>query len=68
MDERQQDDEDARLLYTLLSEQVGPAFYERNKRGLPDAWIARMRAAMRELPYMYSAERMVRDYIANFYH
>ena len=68
MDERQQDDEDARLLYTLLSEQVGPAFYERNKRGLPDAWIARMRAAMRELPYMYSAERMVRDYIANYYH
>lgn len=62
-----QDPEDAAFLYQILTEQVLPAFYERDDRGLPTQWIARMRQAMHHLPYAFSARRMVKDYAERYY-
>lgn len=62
-----QDPEDADLLYSLLESEVVPLFYERDENKYPSGWIERMRSAMAKLPYEFSANRMVRDYIDKYY-
>ena len=37
------DEQEAAQLYSLLEEEIVPAFYERDAEGLPRRWIARMR-------------------------
>src|SRR5690349_7186766 len=54
-----QDDRDTQLLHQILDEQVVPAFYERDHRGLPPAWLGRMRASLRSLGPRFCAARML---------
>ena len=44
-----QDERDAGALHRLLDDEVLPPFYERDERGLPARWLARMRASLRTL-------------------
>jgi len=67
LDHRAQDDRDAESLHSLLSDEVLPAFYERDAAGLPAAWIVRMRASLRTLGPMFCATRMVSQYVAERY-
>jgi glycogen phosphorylase len=62
-----QDDADSRELYRLLEDDVLPAFYDRDASGIPTRWISLMREAMKTLPYQFSAERMVSDYVEQIY-
>lgn len=62
-----QDPEDANYLYEALETSVLVDFYERDAEGLPQAWLTRMRSAMQTLPAVFSAERMVIDYIQQYY-
>ena len=66
-DAARQDRDDALALYAVLEQAVLPAFYNRHTDGLPHAWIARMRHAMKTLPYAFSATRMVLDYVEQVY-
>lgn len=61
------DDVDARQLYSLLEEQVAPAFYDRAPSGEPSGWISRMRRSMLTLVGQYSADRAVREYVERYY-
>ncbi|MBB5320539.1 alpha-glucan family phosphorylase [Marinobacter oulmenensis] len=61
------DASDADSLYRLLEEQVIPDFYELDERGLPDRWLHRVRSSMDQLTARYSANRMVREYVEQFY-
>jgi starch phosphorylase len=58
-----QDRRDAAALYQVLEEQVIPLYYDRNHHGLPRAWIARMKRAIRTLGWRFNADRMVMDYV-----
>jgi len=58
---------EADALYTLLEEEVIPAFYSRNQQGIPAAWVARMRESMARLTPQFSAGRTVREYADAFY-
>jgi glycogen phosphorylase len=58
---------DAEELYRLLEEEVIPTFYNRDVRGIPIAWVARMRASMSRLAPQFSSNRMVREYTSRFY-
>ncbi len=58
---------DADSLYHVLEEEVIPLFYNRDQDGLPVAWIARMKAAIRTLGWRFNADRMVRDYVEKCY-
>jgi len=46
---------------------VKPTFYDRDADGVPQAWIKRIKAAMRTLIPCFSAERMLRDYVDTVY-
>jgi starch phosphorylase len=58
---------EAEALYDLLEGQVIPEFYQRNKQGIPTAWVARMRESMARLTAQFSANRAVREYTEQHY-
>ncbi|MEI6950343.1 alpha-glucan family phosphorylase [Paraflavisolibacter sp. H34] len=61
-DEGATDDREAAQLYDLLEHQIIPEFYQRDDRGIPLAWVARMRASMSQLTPRFSANRSAREY------
>jgi starch phosphorylase len=66
-DHEAQDERDADALHLLLDDEVVPAFYERNQQGLPDAWLARIRASLTTLGPRFSATRMLSEYLSGPY-
>ena len=58
---------EAEALYDLLEREVIPEFYTRDERGIPTAWVARMRESMARLAPRYSADRTVREYTEQHY-
>jgi starch phosphorylase len=63
----EQDQVEAEALYDLLERDVVPTFYERGTDGLPQAWIARMKASISSLVPVFNAQRMVREYTQRCY-
>jgi starch phosphorylase len=61
------DGRDGASLMAVLRDEVIPLYYERDRDGLPRAWIARMKRAIRTLGGRFSADRMVMDYVMNAY-
>jgi starch phosphorylase len=61
------DAEEARALYSLLEQEVIPAFYTRDAQGVPAAWVARMRESMARLTPQFSSNRSVREYTESYY-
>lgn len=62
-----QDKKDAESLYDVLEKQVIPLYYDRDARGVPRKWIARMKHALRSLGPLYNTHRMVAEYARRFY-
>ena len=58
---------EAEALYDLLEREVIPEFYARNGKGIPTAWVARMRESMARLTPRFSANRAVREYTEQHY-
>jgi len=58
---------EAEQLYSILEQKVAPEFYHRNKKGIPTAWISRMRESMAKLTPRFSADRSVREYTERHY-
>ena len=54
-------------MYTLLEREIVPAFYTRDARGIPQAWVAKMRASRARLTPRFSANRVVRQYTDEYY-
>jgi starch phosphorylase len=63
----QDDEREAELLYRLLEEEVVPEFYRRDTSGLPRQWIARLRASMTQLTPRFSTNRMLLEYVREYY-
>jgi starch phosphorylase len=58
---------EAEALYDLLEQQVIPEFYDRDVKGIPVAWMARMRESMARLTPRFSTNRVVREYTEQRY-
>jgi starch phosphorylase len=58
---------EADALYDLLEREVIPEFYTRDSRGIPTAWVQRMRESMARLTPQFSASRTVREYTEQHY-
>jgi len=54
-------------LYGLLEREVIPEFYARDDKGIPTAWVERMRESMARLTPQFSANRTVREYTEQHY-
>jgi starch phosphorylase len=53
---------EAENLFRLLEREVAPAFFERDKDGIPQRWVEMMRASIRHTATAFAARRMVIDY------
>jgi starch phosphorylase len=58
-----QDDRDAAALHRVLDGEVVPAFYERDERGLPVGWLARIRHSLKSLGPRFCGQRMLAEYV-----
>jgi len=58
---------EAEALYDLLEHEVIPEFYTRDARGIPIAWVTRMRESMARLTPRFSSNRAVREYTEQHY-
>jgi starch phosphorylase len=58
---------EAEALYSVLENEVIPAFYDRDKNGIPTEWISRMKDSIATLTPQFSSDRMVMDYIEKIY-
>jgi glycogen phosphorylase len=58
---------DADALYRLLTDEVVPAFHDRDGAGVPRRWTAMMQDAIALLSPAYSTHRMVADYVTDAY-
>jgi starch phosphorylase len=58
---------EAEALYDLLEREVIPEFYTRDERGIPAAWVKRMRESMAQLTPRFSASRAVSEYAEQHY-
>jgi glycogen phosphorylase len=58
---------EAEALYALLEKEVIPEFYTRDPKGIPIAWVRRIRESMARLTPRFSANRAVREYTEQYY-
>jgi glycogen phosphorylase len=61
------DSTEAEALFDLLEQNVIPEFYARDERGIPVAWVARIRESMARLTPRFSTTRTVREYTEQHY-
>jgi starch phosphorylase len=66
-DPHTQDEHDAVALFSLLTGEVIPLFYERDASGIPRGWVRRIKASLRTLLPRFSANRMMREYVGDLY-
>jgi glycogen phosphorylase len=67
VDEAAQDWSDAEDLYRLLEEELVPAYYDRDKAGIPTRWVEIMRRAMATSLWQFSTTRMLQEYTEGLY-
>jgi len=63
----EQDRQDSANLFQALTEQVIPAFFNRDDRGIPRQWLQMVRRAMVTLVPQYNTWRMVQEYTKKYY-
>ena len=66
-DEGAQDWADAQDLYRLLENEIIPLYYERDKKGLPRGWLAKMKESMASTVWQFSTTRMLEEYVEQLY-
>ncbi|HVQ21977.1 MAG TPA: alpha-glucan family phosphorylase, partial [Candidatus Saccharimonadia bacterium] len=66
-DEEAQDAADAADLYRILEEEVVPRWYERDAKGLPQAWVDLMKASIASNIWRFSTTRMLEEYVEQLY-
>jgi starch phosphorylase len=62
-----QDRHDAECLYRLLEEAIVPAFYQRDRHGLPRRWLKMAAHSMASVPARFNTHRMVGEYVERYY-
>jgi glycogen phosphorylase len=62
-----QDEADSLSLYSIIEEKIVPTYYDRDDDGIPHAWIAFMKEAIRTCAPTFSMRRMVKEYTNRFY-
>jgi starch phosphorylase len=62
-----QDWADAQAIYGLIEQQLVPTFYDRDEHGVPHGWLQIVKQSIRTVLPVFSARRMVKDYVRDMY-
>jgi starch phosphorylase len=66
-DPDEQDDHDAGMLFDLIERELLPTFHDRGPDGVPAAWVARVKSALRTIGPRFGTDRMLREYLERVY-
>ena len=62
-----QDELDAETIYNIFEEEILPAFYSRNREGIPEKWVSYIKNTFAQVAPNFTTARMIRDYQDRFY-
>lgn len=62
-----QDELDAETIYNIFEDEILPAFYTRNAKGIPEKWISYIKNTFAQVAPHFTTARMIRDYQERFY-
>lgn len=66
-DEAAQDARDSAALYERFEQEIVPLFSDRDDRGIPGGWLARVRSSLRSIGPQFCAGRMLEQYERDIY-
>ena len=61
------DREESRELLDILEKQVAPLYYKRNGHGYSEGWVKMSKTSIKSILPRFNAQRMVMDYVRNYY-
>jgi glycogen phosphorylase/synthase len=67
VDQVLQDELDAETIYSILENEIIPAFFKRNPKGLPCEWIQMIKKSLTQIAPHFTTRRMMNDYFSQFY-
>ena len=62
-----QDELDAETIYNIFEDEILPAFYTRNIKGIPEKWVSYIKNTFAKVAPHFTTARMIRDYQERFY-
>lgn len=62
-----QDELDAENIYNTFENEIVPAFYDRNKKGVPEKWVSHVKKTIAEIAPEFTMRRMLDDYFTRYY-
>lgn len=62
-----QDELDAETIYNIFEDEILPAFYSRNQKGIPEKWVSYIKNTFAQVAPHFTTARMIRDYQVRFY-
>ena len=66
-DSQLQDELDTATLFSIFEERIAPAFYKRNKAGIPEEWVMMMKKNFTAISPHFTMKRQIDEYYAKFY-
>jgi len=64
---KDQDDDHASAIYSLLENEIVPLYYQDRDEGVPEGWMRRVKTSLKNLTPVYNAWRMIGEYYSQFY-
>jgi starch phosphorylase len=58
---------DANAIYDLLEKEIVPLYYSASMDGIPHGWMKMMKESIKSVAPHFSARRMVKEYVRNYY-
>ncbi len=58
---------EAESMYAILTDEVGPRYYDRDDQDIPRRWVAMMKRSIQTLVPLFSSDRMVAEYVERIY-
>ncbi|MBO7191583.1 MAG: alpha-glucan family phosphorylase [Elusimicrobiaceae bacterium] len=65
--EAERDAVEAEALYNLIEQEIAPAYYAKNDKGLSETWLNLMKESIKHIAPVFNTNRMVKEYYEKFY-
>ena len=62
-----QDELDAETIYNIFEEEILPAFYTRDTKGVPEKWVSYIKNTFAQVAPNFTTARMIHDYQDRYY-
>ncbi len=58
---------EAESLYNLIEQEIAPAYYAKDDKGISAAWLTLMKTSIKKIAPVFNTNRMVKEYYERFY-